>query len=408
MGVQVLPPDMNASEADFTVEKGKIRFGLASIRHVSRSAVQAITAERAASGPFHDLHEMCSRVEPGRINKLALESLARAGALSCFKGSRAAQVAAVDQALDWGARVHRDRASGQSSLFGTFSEQEQAQLPSPALPTVAGFSPTDLLQMEKDLLGVYLSGHPLEAVREKLAAVTTATAMEVIEGTREDEVIVGGIVISVRRRMAKSGKMMAYFMLEDLTGVLEATLLPDPYEKFSSIVSENAIVVVKGRSQTSERRREEREEAEGGGRNELLVEAIARLEDPDSMQRLRNGRSARNSRPTRSRSRTASAKVQTEPPEGEANGPSARPRARRSEAQARVHIRVPTDAPQEAMGQLKQVIWQFRGDTEVLLHLQLEGEEHRLRLGPEYAVEHGEQFEAAVLGLLGEGAIWLE
>ena len=410
MGVDVLPPDVAASDAAFTVEDGKIRFGLVSVKHVSRTAVQALVAERAAHGPFRGIFEMCSRVEPGKANKSTLESLARAGALSCFEGSRAAQAAAADQALEWGARVYRDREAGQSSLFGAVDSTGATQPPPPALPSAAEFSHAELLAMEKELLGVYLSGHPLEPVQKQLQAATTATVLEIVEAAKEGEVIVGGIVTSVRRRTTKSGKMIAFFTLEDLTGAMEGMVLPEGYENFGAMLAENAIVVIRGRAETDERWREDR--GEGGGQQRLIAEAVAALSDTDSVQRLRNGSGAvHNGKPQRGpRAAGANGRPRQRPAAAD-QPPAPKPQKRQppeAQPQLKVHIRVPADAPSEAIGKLREVIGQFRGDTHVLLHLQLEEKERRLRLGPDYTVTHDDQFTTAVQGLFGAGTIWME
>jgi DNA polymerase-3 subunit alpha len=411
MGIEVLPPDANASEASFTVEEGKIRFGLLSVKHVSRTAVQALAEERAERGPFRDIFEMCSRVEPGKVNKSALESLARSGALVCFEGTRAQQVVAVDAALEWGARVYRDRESGQSSLFGSPDGQGVTQPPSPSLPPAAEFPHKELLAAEKELLGVYLSGHPLEAVQAQLQAAATATVLEITDGAREGEVIVGGIVTAIRKRVTKQGKMMAYVMLEDLTNSVEVVVWPDSYEKFVQVIVEGAILVVRGRTEADERTREE---GEGRARQQLIADAVAPLEDADAVQRLRNGsgasRNGRNGGPYRRGARPATSAsapkraARPDPPKAETPEQPSAP----AQPELRVHIRVPAHAPDDTMGQLREMIGQYRGDTQVLLHLQLDEEERRLRLGPEYGVAHDGQFTAAVMGLLGEGAVWVE
>jgi DNA polymerase-3 subunit alpha len=397
---------VNASQAGFTVEEGKIRFGMGGVKHVSQGAVEALVAEREAGGQFADIYEMCSRVELGKVNKTALESLAKAGALGSLRGTRAQQVATVYSALEWGARVHRDQAAGQDSLFGVAEGPGLGRPPSPSLPAVTELSASELLSLEKEFLGAYLSGHPLAAIAEALGKVTTANVAEVRDGTREGEVVVGGIMTGVRKRVTRTGKMMAFFALEDLSGSAEVTVLPEGYDRYGAKLADQAVVVVRGRVELDERWREERE---GGGQYRLVAEELALLDDAEEVSGLRNGgnsRSGRAARPLRG-------------PEGSRRGPEGprtRPPARaQSEAskqdpQARkVHIRVPKDAGPETMGQLRETIGQFRGDTEVLLHVHLEGEqERRVKLGPEHWVSHGEQFAEAITGLLGEGAVWVE
>jgi DNA polymerase-3 subunit alpha len=391
IGIEVLPPDVNSSLPGFSVEEGKIRFGLGGVKHVSQAAVEGLVAEREAGGPFRDIYEMCSRIGAGKLNKMALESLAKAGAFGSLPGTRAQQVAAVEGALEWGARVHRDEAAGQDSLFGVAEGPGLGRSSSPTLPRVSEFPASQLLSLEKEYLGAYLSGHPLAAIAETLAAVTTATLAEVREGTREGEVLVGGIMTSVRKRVSRGGKMMAYFLLEDLTGSVEATVLPDGYDRFGAKLAEQAVVVVRGRVELDERWREERE---GGGQYRLVADALALLDDAEEVSRLRNGGSSRNGRAARPRPGPAAQEQQ---------------RTQQGSQAPRVHIRLPKGAGPETMGRLREAIGQFRGDTEVLLHVHLEGEqERRLRLGPEHWVAHGEQFTQAITGLLGEGTVWVE
>jgi DNA polymerase-3 subunit alpha len=398
MGIEVLPPDVNASEPGFTVEDGKIRFGLAGVKHVSRGAVEALAAERQANGPFQDLHEMCSRLEPGKLNKMALESLARAGAMTSLGATRSQLVAALDQALDWGARVYRDREAGQTSLFGVAEGQDTLQPTSPPLPPASEFAHSDLLAMEKERLGAYLSGHPLSAVRDKMAAVTTATAAEVAEGSKEGALILAGIITSYRKRVTRTGKVMAHFTLEDLSGVIEVTLLPEPYERCGASLVEQAIVAVRGRPELDERWGEDRE---GGGQHRLLADAVVSLDDREALARLRNGANSRNG-PRSRRSKPAS-------PASRPPTPSATPRRpRRSGSSNRVHIRVPPEAPPDAVGRLKAVIGQFHGDSEVLLHIHMGEQERRLRLGLGHTVSGDPRFTQAVRELFGDDAIWLE
>jgi hypothetical protein len=192
--------------------------------------------------------------------------------------------------------------------------------------------------------------------------------------------------------------MIAFFTVEDLTGPIEGMLLPEGYEKAGSVLAENAIVVVWGRAEMDERWREERE---GGGRYRLIAEAVVPLGDGEAVARMGNGLAARNN--SRGMRRAA------RPPANSAPREDAVPNEARSAPPAgRVHIRVPSAVPPETMGKLRDMIGQFRGDTEVFLHLQLEEEERRVRLGRDYLVRQDEAFTQAVQELLGEGTIWVE
>ena len=396
MGVSVLPPDVNASAAGFSVENQKIRFGLVAIKHVSQGAVAAIIAEREESGPFRSIYELCGRVEPGKVNKTALESLARAGALDYLEGTRAQQIAAASQdALEWGARVRRDQEAGQGSLFGALGVAEESQPLTPSLPQVPDLAPTEVLRLEKEFLGAYLSGHPLDARSRQLRQATNADIIEVMEGRKEGEVVVGGIITSYRKLVTRTtARMMAFFALEDLTGFIEVVLPPDAYERHGASLVEQAVVVVRGRTEADERGREDRE---GGVQHRIVAEAVAPLGEENLLRRASNGVRGRNGAAARPKAAAAGkykpAPAQEAKPEVEAG---------------RVHIRVPTEAGPDMIGQLKQVIGQFHGDTEVLLHIQLGEEERRVRLGPDYSVAGDEAFTQAVMGLLGDGAVWTE
>ena len=339
---------------------------------------------------------LCSRVEPGKLNKTALDSLARAGALDYLEGTRAQQIAAAARdALEWGARVRRDREAGQGSLFGGPGAGETALSPTPELPQVPDLSPTEVLRLEKEFLGAYLSGHPLDAAARQLRQSTNADIVEVTEGRKEGEVVVGGIITSYRKVVTRSSsRMMAFFSLEDLSGAIEVMLPPDAYAEYGSNLADQAVVVGRGRGEADERGRDDRE---GVVQHRIIADAVAPLGEENLVRRVGNnarGRNGATAKPAASkrRSRRTSAQ-QVEQQQG--NG-------------GKVHIRLPAEAGSDTIGQLKQMIGQFHGDTEVLLHIRMGEEERRLRLGPGYLVAGDDAFAEAVRGLLGEGALWVE
>lgn len=400
--IAVLPPDVNAGRAMFSVEEGKIRFGLTAIKHVSSVAAEMLIAEREANGPFRDIFELCSRIEPGKLNKTILENLARASALSSFEGTRASQVAAVDQALEWGQRVWRDRQAGQSSLFGEgegFTEPH-----SPPLLPVAEFNHSELLGMEKDLLGVYLSGHPLEAEEEALRAYVTASCREVNEGEKLGEVVLGGIITSLRRRVTKKGTMMAFVTLEDLTGVAELVIWSETYERSAGALAEGAIVVMKGKAEIDERWREEKE---GATQTKVIVDGIARLSDPEAVRAV-VGAAPRNGRKTAGRNggNPRKAAPPAAPPQEEPPMPSAR-KTEKPQDGKEVHIRLPGNTDKQTLGLLKQLLRQCPGETCVCLHVECEEGARRIRLGEKFGVAYDEKLAVGVQGILGEGAVWV-
>jgi DNA polymerase-3 subunit alpha len=267
--------------------------------------------------------------------------------------------------------------------------------------------------MEKELLGVYLSGHPLEAVDAKLRVVVSASCREVNEAAKLGEVILGGSIASLRRKVTKAGKMMAFVTLEDLSGVAEMVIWSDTYERCVGVLADGAIVVVRGMAEVDDRWRDERE---GGNQTKVIVDMMASLNDEPAVRNLRfNGtpRSGRGQRNGRNGQANGAARQTAKPANGKqpAAAPAKAP-AKEPEKPAppseRVHIRLPLENAGDAMGQLRDLISQCYGDTEVLLHIQMGEQEHRVRLGPDFLVKRDEQFTEAVRNLLGDGAVWLE
>jgi DNA polymerase III alpha subunit len=209
---------------------------------------------------------------------------------------------------------------------------------------------------------------------------------------------VAGIITAHRKLITRSGRMMAFFTLEDLTAQIEATLLPDAYEKCGDALVDQAIVIVRGRSELDDRWREDREP---GGQLRLLAEAIAPLDDQEAVSALRQ--SGNHGRERNARSPRRSPRPSSQP-----NTPAPSDAAPPPQPSQRVHIRVSAEAAPETVGQLKEMIGQFHGDTEVLLHIHAGQRERRLRLGRAYLVARDERFTNAVRNLLGDGAVWVE
>jgi DNA polymerase-3 subunit alpha len=242
MKVPIRPPDVNVSGTDFTVADGAIRFGLGAVRNVGEGAIAELIAVRA-DAPFASLADICARVDGRQVNRRVLESLIKAGALDSF-GGRAALLAGLDSALDYGQQIAQERDLGQTSLFGG---DGAAHLPPPALPAAPDASPAQRLAQEKEAIGVYISGHPLADKARDLARRTTSTIAALRE-TVEDEVVwVGGVITSARRVITKTGDQMLIARLEDQTASIETVVFPKWYAEIAPILGADAIVVIKGR-----------------------------------------------------------------------------------------------------------------------------------------------------------------
>jgi DNA polymerase-3 subunit alpha len=247
MGIDVEPPDVNESQCDFAVVEGKIRFGLNAVKNVGDSAARAIIAAREEGGPFASIWEFTERVDPQVVNKRALESLVKCGALDSTGAPRKGMLECVESALTWGGRHHADQLAGQSSIFDLgVAEEEQAPRHHPTIAP-GEFEQRELLTMEKESLGLYVSDHPLQAVAEQLRRKTDCRLTE-IERRRDGEVVTaGGLIAGVRQLTTKRGEPMVFVQLEDVTGGAEVVVFNSVYAACRELLEPDAIVIVKGR-----------------------------------------------------------------------------------------------------------------------------------------------------------------
>jgi DNA polymerase III subunit alpha len=248
MGIEVLPPDVNSSQVDFAVVEGKIRFGLNAVKNVGEAAAAKIVAARVDGEPFASIWEFTERVDPQVVNKRSLESLVKCGALDSTGASRMGMLAVLEQALGHGQKLAADRLMGQSSLFdGAFGEAESVVASQhPAIPP-GEFEKSELLRLEKETLGLYVSEHPLAAVRDQLRRKTDATLGE-LERRRDGEVVtIGGIVSEVKQVTTKRGDLMVFLSLDDPTGSAEVVVFNAAYNTGRDLCVTDRIVIVKGR-----------------------------------------------------------------------------------------------------------------------------------------------------------------
>jgi DNA polymerase-3 subunit alpha len=290
MGLVVLGPDVNRSDWKFTIEGGAIRYGLGAVRNVGQGAVEGIVSARAAGGPFASLWDLASRADTRTMNRRVLEGLVAAGACDGLGGERGALFAGAGRALEQAVALHRERASGQSSLFG--EGDGAVQVAAPALPQVPAWTSRERSAKEKESLGFYLSEHPLEPLRESLARLTTHGIGEALGLEDGTEVRLGGLVAEVKHIMTKSGKPMAVLTLEDLSGRVECTVFPDAYEQVRERLVADEIVVASGRIEVREDRGtklmladlKRLDEARGAYRLALHIELRAEAIDPGLLE----------------------------------------------------------------------------------------------------------------------------
>jgi DNA polymerase-3 subunit alpha len=244
MGVTVLPPDINVSEVDFTPAGKAMRFGLRAIKNVGESAIRAVLEVRREAGRFTSLLQFCEKVDLRNLNKRVLESLIKAGAMDSLGARRAQLMAALDHALEAGAKSQRDRESGQQGLFG-MGAAAALPLPEPALPDLPEWDERQLLAFEKEMLGFYVSGHPLATYLEKLREVCSADTASLEERAGGEEVTIGGLVSNVRKmRSKRTNEEWAIVQIEDLNGFVELLVFPETYKRvFDRLVPDTAVFV---------------------------------------------------------------------------------------------------------------------------------------------------------------------
>ncbi len=246
IGIRVLPPDVNASDYSFTPvrdEQGDaIRFGLGAVKNVGEGAVQAIIAARKEHGSFSSIYQFCEHSDMGAINRRVIESLIKAGAMDTFPGTRPQKLLALDSAIETGLRAWRDKASGQGGLFGGIV----APHPEPALPKAGEWTQREMLQGEKELLGFYVTGHPLDAYEEKIAELATHDSSRLEDLEKGADVAICGVLTGVQRRRNKEGKPWAMMTIEDRAGSVEGLAFTTAYESLAPQLVEDQAVLIRG------------------------------------------------------------------------------------------------------------------------------------------------------------------
>ncbi len=247
MGIKVLPPDINSSAFTFTpVTEGEqqgTRFGLGAIKNVGQSAVESIEKARAEGGAFRSLYDFCERVDLGAVNRRMIESFIKAGAMDSLGGTRARLFAAIDSAMESGARAWKDRASGQSGLFADLM-QSSAPVEHP-LPQAPDWTSQEKLTSEKAMLGFYITGHPLDQYMDKARELATHVTSGLEGLAKNTEVALCGILTGISQRRNKEGKLWSSFQVEDLEGSIDAMVFSTQYERLASAIQEDKAVLVR-------------------------------------------------------------------------------------------------------------------------------------------------------------------
>ena len=253
MGIQILPPDINNGERGFSVDQGRIRYGLSAIKSVGRPVIEALVKERGENGTYRTLSDFIER-NSGQVNKRAIENFIKAGALDCLPGNRQQKMLVYSRVVDHISQNKKNSMAGQMSLFDLVGEEDKKAYEI-SMPDVGEYAKEVILAFEKDVLGIYLSGHPLEQYRgileKNISAKTTdfqpdeETGLSVVMDNQK--VVVGGMVTEKTIKYTKNNKVMAFVTLEDLVGTVEVVVFPRDYEKYQSLLDEDARVLIQGR-----------------------------------------------------------------------------------------------------------------------------------------------------------------
>ena len=259
MGIKILPPDINEGESGFSVSGNAIRYGLSAIKSIGRPVIEAIIEERKIRGKFTTLNDFITRLSGKEVNKRTIENFIKAGALDCLCGTRKQLLMIYSSVLEAINQEKKNSMAGQMTLFDLAPEEDKSDFEL-KLPDVGEFEKEQLLAFEKEVLGVYISGHPLEAYEEKwrknISAVTTDFLLDEETGVTKvkdmQKVVVGGMLTGKTIKYTKTNQVMAFITLEDLVGTVEIVVFPRDYEKYHAYLTEDAKIFVRGHANVEE------------------------------------------------------------------------------------------------------------------------------------------------------------
>jgi DNA polymerase-3 subunit alpha len=251
--IEVLPPDINESVKDFSVKDDRIRFGLAAVKNVGESALDSVIEERRKGGPYPSLADFCNRIDPRRVNNRVIESLIKAGAFDSTGAKRSQLMHILPQAMEQAKAHQRDRHSGQMSLFSLATETGPTAITEIVLPDIDEWAEQEKLLYEKETVGFFITGHPLDDALEEIKTITDGDIASLSQLADGQPVRVGGLIRAVRHLKSKRGEPMAFVTLEDILEAVEVLVFPEAFKLCGPLLSSTEPVVVRGTVQKEER-----------------------------------------------------------------------------------------------------------------------------------------------------------
>jgi len=371
MGIEILPPDVNVSDHLFVVSDGNIRFGLDAVKCVGFAAVEAIKAARQEGGPFDSLWDFCARVDSRTVNKKAIEALIKCGAFGSTGATRKGMLMVLEQAQGAGQKAQQDLEIGQGSIFDSLdfgggdsgANGAAAAFAAPAHPAIPAeeFDQPELLAIEKESIGLFISAHPLKQVREALREVVDCPLAELAQRKDKDWVSAGGIITAAKKIRTRNGEHMMFATLDDLEGCVEILVFGKALAEYEGALGVDSVVVVRGRVDHKD-----------ADKTCLVVQSAEPFEP--TTEEIEQARTA-----------AASRRIGPLP----------------------LHLRVDaTGLPETAISDLKHLLANFPGDSEVVLEFQMScGDPLTLRLGPSYKVAPTPTLRAELEHVLGPAAL---
>jgi len=342
LGIKVLSPDINQSDKNFTVTQEGIRFGLSAIKNVGSAAIDSIIQTKEKEGRFSSLQEFCQHVDSRTVNKKVIESLIKAGAFDSFGAGRAYPLGILEKVLSKVATEQRERANGQERLFQM--QAAAADYSFPEETTIEEFAPEQKLRLEKEMLGLYISSHPLEYVKDSLEGQTNTKIADISDMREGETVKIGGLLSDCRRLTTKRGDNMLVANIEDMSGNISLVVFPKVYEKTGALLNNDEVVVVKGKINRDMRTEEYNVVAEN-------IEPMVELEKIRSL-----------------------------------------------------HIELVSVREQSVLSRMKEILLFYRGEDPVYIRMDGKG----IQLGKSYTVDINPELVGQLEELLGSGAVKVE